>query len=53
LLRIKDGYFNGILVYTIQTKDSLTQLCDDFERSIIKVYPIIDEDNNLSMAAEP
>lgn len=36
-----------------ETKDSLTQLCDDFERSIIKVYPIIDEDNNLSMAAEP
>jgi type I restriction enzyme R subunit len=36
-----------------ETKDSLTQLCDDFERSIIKVYPIIDEDSNLSMAAEP
>jgi type I restriction enzyme R subunit len=36
-----------------ETKDSLTQLCDDFERTMIKVYPIIDEDNNLSMAAEP
>lgn len=35
-----------------ETKDSLTQLCDDFERTIIKVYPIIDEDNNLSIAAE-
>ena len=35
-----------------ETKDSLTQLCDDFERTIIKIYPIIDEDNNLSMAAE-
>ncbi len=36
-----------------ETKDSLTQLCDDFERTIIKIYPIIDEDNNLSIAAEP
>jgi len=36
-----------------ETKDSLTQLCDDFERSILKVYPIKYEDNNLSMAAEP
>lgn len=37
-----------------ETKDSLTQLCDDFEKTIIiKVYPIIDEDNSLSMAAEP
>ena len=36
-----------------ETKDSLTQLCDDFERTIIKVYPIFDADANLSMAAEP
>lgn len=35
-----------------ETKDSLTQLCDDFERTLIKIYPILDEDNNLSMVAE-
>lgn len=36
-----------------ETKDSLTQLCDDFERTVSKVYPIKDEDENLSIAAEP
>ncbi len=36
-----------------ETKDILNQLCDDFERSLEKIYPLIDEDNSLSMAAEP
>lgn len=36
-----------------ETKDSLTQLCDDFERTIMKLYPVMEEDSNLAMAAEP
>lgn len=35
-----------------ETKDSLTQLCDDFERILIKKYPLFDDDN-FSIAAEP
>jgi type I restriction enzyme R subunit len=35
-----------------ETKDILNQLCDDFERSLVKIYPISDDDSNLSIAAE-
>lgn len=36
-----------------ETKDSLTQLYDDFERTLIKKYPNFEDDLNLSIAAEP
>ncbi|MBS3992191.1 MAG: type I restriction endonuclease subunit R [Bacteroidetes bacterium] len=36
-----------------ETKDILNQLCDDFERTLDKSYPIINVDANLSKAAEP
>lgn len=35
-----------------ETKDILNQLCDDFERTLDKSYPIINVDTNLSKAAE-
>jgi type I restriction enzyme R subunit len=35
-----------------ESKDSLTQICDDFERSLTKIYPFSDDDTNLSIAAE-
>lgn len=36
-----------------ETKDSLTQLCDDFERTLIKRYPNLEDGTNLSIAAKP
>lgn len=33
-----------------ETRDNITQLCDDFEKTLIKLYP---DNDILSMAAEP
>jgi len=36
-----------------ETKDILNQLCDDFERTIEKSYPIKHDDSDFLLAAEP
>jgi type I restriction enzyme R subunit len=47
---IKNKFLGDFFVR--ETKDILNQLCDDFERSLVKIYPISDDDSNLSIAAE-